>query len=242
MKDFSCTGHLMQTRSPKAVERFLQDQFWSNFILFHFHFLFSSKFSLILLALLSVPQTKPLSLFDLTSFHSFCTITWSSWIMGIKQSDWLRSLLISSVCKIPGDPLRIGHQSKWLTQVNFTFLPLILTEKRIQAKSFSLDTTAFTFYILQIIPNHCPLLSFDMLFVYSLNMLYLWILSYFLYNLQRTGSLELVVRSRPRGGGLLPRHHPSWRHASDLLFISINLHMKGKHHIFLYQYKDMNIL
>ena len=27
LKDFSCTGHLMQTRSPKAVERFLQDQF-----------------------------------------------------------------------------------------------------------------------------------------------------------------------------------------------------------------------
>ena len=27
LKDFSCTGHLMQTRSPKAVERFLQVQF-----------------------------------------------------------------------------------------------------------------------------------------------------------------------------------------------------------------------
>ena len=49
--------------------------------------------------------------------------------MGIKQSDWLRSLSISNVCNIPGDVQRIGHQSKWLTLVNFTFLRLILLEK-----------------------------------------------------------------------------------------------------------------
>ena len=122
---------------------FLQNSHWSSL---HFN--------------LYIKQNRCLKLI-LISFHSFCTITWSSWIMGIRQNGWLRSLSISNVCKIPGDVQCIGHQSKWLTLVNFTFLPLILLEKGIQAKSFSLGTIAFTFYILQVIPNHVVCVFFE---------------------------------------------------------------------------------